>query len=114
MKDVLFLLPPAFDVDGDGPWFCPECALIEGLLANHPTLKGSLDIRYVSRFARPRAEMVALIGEAHQGCPTLACRTKPDQAPSVEVGGWHVVADPGPIARVLREKYGVPRSRADR
>jgi hypothetical protein len=114
MKDVLFLLPPAFDVEGEGPWFCPDCAPIEGLLANYPTLKGALDIRYVSRFARPRAEMVALLGEAHQGCPTLACRTRPRSVESVEANGWHVVADPGPIARALREKYGIPRSRADR
>lgn len=113
-KDILFLLPPAFPVDGEEEWFCPDCAPIEGLLATYPTLKGRLDIRYVGAFARPRGEMVALLGEAHQGCPTLACREKPKSAPSVEANGWHVVADPGPIARVLRERFGIPRSRADR
>lgn len=113
-KDVLFLLPPAFDVAGEGPWFCPDCAPIEGLLANFPLLKGALDIRYVGRFERPRREMVKMLGEAHQGCPTLACRDKPMSVASVEANGWHVVADPGPIARVLREKYAIPRSRADR
>lgn len=113
-KAILFLLPPAFDVAGEGPWFCPDCAPIEGLLASYPLLKGALDIRYVARFERPRPEMVALLGEAHQGCPTLATRVKPTSVASVEVKGWHVVADPGPIARVLRELYGIPRSRADR
>ena len=113
-KAILFLLPPAFDVAGEGPWFCPDCAPIEGLLASYPLLKGALDIRDVARFERPRPEMVALLGEAHQGCPTLASRVKPTSVASVEVKGWHVVADPGPIARVLRELYGIPRSRADR
>ena len=113
-KDILFLLPPAFEVDGDGPWFCPDCAPIEGLLASYPLLKGQLDFRYVARFARPRPEIVALLGEAHQNCPTLATRQRPGSTASVEVNGWFVVTDPGPIARVLRERYAIPRSRADR
>lgn len=115
-KDILFLLPPAFEVEGapGEVWFCPDCAPVEGLLASYPTLKGALDIRYVARFARPRAEMVALVGEAHQGCPTLLTRTKPRSVPAAEANGWFVIADPGPIARFLRERHGIPRSRADR
>ena len=113
-KDILFLLPPAFEVDGEGPWFCPDCAPVEGLLASYPTLKGALDIRYVAAFARPRAEMVALVGEAHQGCPTLLTRTPPKSVAAAQANGWFVIADPGPIARYLRERFGIPRSRADR
>ena len=119
-KDILFLLPPAFQVEGEvegaggEAWFCPDCAPIEGLLASFPMLKGALDIRYVARFARPRAEMVALVGEAHQGCPTLLTRTKPQSVAAAESSGWFVIADPGPIARYLHERHGVPRSRADR
>lgn len=115
-KDILFLLPPAFTVEGAGeePWFCPDCAPVEGLLAMFPMLKGALDIRYVARFARPRAEMVALVGEAHQGCPTLLTRRQPASVAAPQVNGWFVVADPGPIARYLRERHGLARSRADR
>jgi len=113
-KDILFLLPPAFDVDGEGPWFCPDCAPVEGLLASYPTLKGALDIRYVASFARPRAEMVALVGEAHQGCPTLLTRTRPTSVDAAQANGWFVIADPGPIARHLRERFAIPRSLADR
>lgn len=112
-KDILFLLPPSFDVDGQGPWFCPDCAPVEGLLANYPLLKGELDIRYVD-FPRPRAAMVALAGEAHQGCPTLLTRTKPEGMDTPHANGWHVIADPWPIARYLRLRYGIPRSRGDR
>lgn len=115
-KDILFLLPPAFAVDGTGDelWFCPDCAPIEGLLATCPMLKGELDIRYVARFARPRTQMVALVGEAHQGCPTLLTRRRPESVAASEANGWFVIADPGPIARHLRERFGIPRSRADR
>lgn len=112
-KDILFLLPPAFDVNGEGAWFCPDCAPVEGLLANYPLLKGALDIRYVD-FPRPRADMVALVGEAHQGCPTLLTRTKPASVEAPFANGWYVVADPWPIAKVLRERHGIPRSRGDR
>ena len=63
---------------------------------------------------RVHACVLALLGEDHQGCPTLASRVKPASVASVEANGWHIVADPGPIARVLHEKYGIPRSRADR
>jgi hypothetical protein len=30
------------------------------------------------------------------------------------VSGWYVVADAGPIARYMRERHGISRSRGDR
>jgi Protein of unknown function (DUF3088) len=112
-KDILFLLTGAFDADGSGPWFCPDCAPIEGILTYFPALKDRLDIRYVD-FPRPRLAMTALVGEAHQGCPTLLTRMRPESVDALLVSGWYVVADAEPIARYLRERYGISRSRADR
>lgn len=112
-KDILFLLTGDFAADGADHWFCPDCAPIEGLLAYYPELKGQLDIRYVD-FARPRRAMTDLVGEEHQGCPTLLTRHKPTSLEAPFVNGYHVIADPWPIARYLRERHGIPRSRGDR
>jgi Protein of unknown function (DUF3088) len=112
-KDILFLLTGDFAADGAAHWFCPDCAPVEGLLAYYPWLREHLDIRYVE-FPRPRLAMTALVGEAHQGCPTLLTRTKPASLDVPLSNGWHVVADPWPIARYLRERHGIPRSRGDR
>jgi hypothetical protein len=69
VKDTLFLLTPGFVEDGR-TYFCPICAQIEGVLAYMPTLREKVDVRYVA-FPRPRAEIVALVGEANQKCPVL-------------------------------------------
>ena len=65
-RDTLFLLKEAF-VDGGGqPYFCPDCATVNGVLSYFPALRHDLDVRYVD-FQRPRSEIVALLDEAHQG-----------------------------------------------
>lgn len=69
-RDRLYLLKPDF-LDGDkGPYFCPGCAQMLGLLEIYPTLKDVLEIRLVD-FARPRPELVELLGEENQSCPVL-------------------------------------------
>jgi hypothetical protein len=71
-KDQLFLLPAAFPdpAVGPGSFHCIECARIEGLLSYQPALRAQIDVHYISH-ARPRAALVALLGEAYQNCPTL-------------------------------------------
>jgi hypothetical protein len=82
-RDVLFLLKENFP-DGQGlPYFCPDCALITGVLAYFPALKHSLDIRY-SDFQRPRTEIAERIGTEHQGCPVLIL----DKAPPMDAVGF--------------------------
>jgi hypothetical protein len=72
--DILFLLSPGFTDsarDGEGRrYYCPDCAFLEGVLGCCPELRTKLDIRYVA-YPRPRREIVALVGEVHQGCPNL-------------------------------------------
>lgn len=111
-RDLLFLLKEDF-VDGAGaPYFCPDCAQITGVLSYFPKLRHHLDIRYVD-FARPRKEIVSLLGEQHQGCPVLIL----DQPPGMDalaymtgqVGGKSFVSGAKAIASYWSYKYGVSR-----
>lgn len=82
MRDTLFLLKHGFP-DGPGArFYCPECALISGVLHYYPQLRDSVDVRYVD-FPRPRSEVIPLVGEANQGCPVLVLG---DDASSVVEG----------------------------
>ena len=69
----LFLLKPDFQdtkrADGKS-YFCPNCAILEGILVYYPSLRDKLEIHYVD-FVRPRKVLVDLLGEANQSCPVL-------------------------------------------
>lgn len=67
MKPTLYLLLPTRD---DPPVVCSECALIEGLLVHYPAIEDAVDVKRVG-FHRPRPELIAALGEAHQGAPVL-------------------------------------------
>jgi uncharacterized damage-inducible protein DinB len=76
-RPVLFLLEPDFldpemgdPAMGEGPWYCPHCAQVEGLLAMYPQLRARLDIRRVG-FAKPRSAIVEFLGPEVQSCPML-------------------------------------------
>lgn len=111
MKDILFLLPPDFD-DGGAPWYCRECAEVRGLLAYYPQLAPHVDVRKVE-YRRPRAEMVELLGEAHQNAPTLVIgdgkRELPAHIPVKEANGRRFVDDAKAIGEYLAAAYGIGR-----
>ena len=69
-KHTLFLLNPGFFDEEDGPFFCPHSAALEGLLKYAPQLQTVLEVRRVD-FARPRPEIVALLGAENQNTPVL-------------------------------------------
>lgn len=95
--DKLFLLKPDFQdkVRNDGKfYFCPPCALIEGVLSFYPFLLDKLDIYHVD-FVRPRPAIIELIGEENQSCPVLI---QPDGA---------FINDPDKILIYLAETYGI-------
>jgi len=70
----LFLLKPDFkdpNLDrGERNYFCPHCAVIEGLLSYYPKLTEQMEVEYVE-FQRPRQSIIDLIGEENQSCPVL-------------------------------------------
>lgn len=70
MKDQLYLLKPDFMDQGTGPFFCPGCAMVAGMLSFYPLLLDKLDIHYID-FQRPRQEIVSLLGADNQGMPKL-------------------------------------------
>ena len=69
----LFLLTPNFPdkkLSESDLYFCPDCAMIEGVLSYYPQLREKVDITYVD-FETPRLPIIDLVGKDYQGCPIL-------------------------------------------
>ena len=89
-------------------FLCPDCTLIEGILALCPELTGRVAIHRIG-FARPRAAVVARIGEAHQSLPVLILaegRTSPFR--SGAAGGREFISDPKGIAAEWSRHFAIP------
>lgn len=69
-RDRLYLLKPNFADKGEGPFFCAECALVEGMLSFYPELRSKVDVTYVD-FVRPRPAIVKELGPENQSSPVL-------------------------------------------
>ena len=114
MKPKLFLLKPGFkdrNTDyGDKFYFCPQCAMIEGIIKYYPQLATLIEINYVD-FSRPRKAIVELIGEENQSCPALIIENYSDE--NVDLSNFLSSADKlftnstDFIAKYLAEKYGI-------
>lgn len=108
-KDLLFLLPPGFR-DNDRYEYCPECAEVWGLLGYFPGIREAVDIRYMS-IHRPRAEMVSLLGEAHQNCPTLVLSDGSEGSLKAAVqvtDGMRFIDNARDIGKYWAERFGTP------
>jgi len=81
VKDRLYLLRPNFQDKGDGPFFCAECALVEGMLSFYPDLRRRVDVTYVD-FVRPRPAIVKELGAEHQSAPVLVLANGATQVPA--------------------------------
>lgn len=112
MKDTLYLLAPGF-ADNDRREFCPECAEIWGVLAYFPAIKDALELCY-QPIERPRPALVALLGEAHQNCPTLILAKNTDCGPKAQVylaNGQRFLDNARDIAKYFAHLYGTPMPR---
>lgn len=111
-KDQLFLLPPAFAdrSQGPGPFFCQDCATIEGLLSYFPILRERIQVRYIE-FDKPREWLVDLLGEAHQNCPTLVAAPRVNAFSHLlqtsATTGRQFCTDPPAIIAYLTAAYGI-------
>ncbi|MBI5774123.1 MAG: DUF3088 domain-containing protein [Verrucomicrobia bacterium] len=110
--DILFLLQHDF-ADGPGaPYYCPECAQINGVLHYYPKLRHWLEVRYVD-FPRPRADIIALIGEANQSCPVLVLAGRaPANVQGVKIGehkGRQFVSGATDIGNYLSQVHNLAR-----
>lgn len=112
--DILFLLSPNFTDgarDSEGKrYYCPSCAFLEGVLHYCPELREKLDIRYID-YPRPRREIIALVGDANQGCPNLvldpANHAVVDASRFYRVGDRLHTNDTTTIVEYLAKRYGV-------
>lgn len=113
MKTKLFLLNPNFNdskSDNEGKfYYCPHCAMIEGVIKYYPQLMKMIEIHYVD-FQKPRHAIVELIGEENQSCPVLITDNKMDG--EVDLSYFNNYADKlfvnstELIARYFFEKFG--------
>lgn len=109
-RDRLYLLKPHFMDAGKGPYFCPGCAQMVGLMEFYPALKEQLEVRWLD-FPRPRPQLIDLLGEENQSCPVLVLKAAPNGLPSTPAlqqakGRWFVVgADE--IANYLAQLHGI-------
>jgi len=69
-KHTLFMLNPWFEKDGQGPYYCPDCGVVEGFLAYSPEIRNAIEIISVD-FVRPRDEIVKHLGLENQDSPVL-------------------------------------------
>ena len=106
-KPILFTLKPNL-VEGGRTYFCPDCAMVAGLLSYHSDVSAKLDVRSID-FARPRPSVVELIGAENQGCPVLVLpedSVPPAGATSRTANGRTFIAGGRDIATYLALVYG--------
>jgi hypothetical protein len=112
-KDRLYLLKPDFE-EGGARFFCPECAMVEGMLSFYPQLRDRVDVRYVA-YARPRPDIVAELGPDHQSSPCLVVADRGQAAhlaphvPLREANGHAFLDDAHLICNYLAQANGTGR-----
>ena len=108
-KDTLYLIRKDFPDNGK-TYYCPGCAEMIGLLEFYPALKEHLEVRWVE-FARPRPELVELLGGENQGCPVLVLQSAPEAPPAHlkirNARGHTFVADAREIGEFLAHVHGI-------
>lgn len=106
----LFLLKASFtdpNVDQTGTrYFCPYCALVNGVLCYYPELNEMLEVHYVD-FERPRTKIIDLVGEENQSLPILVLDKKETYHPAKSAKGNRFIDDTDEILRYLAERYGI-------
>ena len=111
-RDTLFLLAPGF-YDNERREYCPECVEMWGILSYFPAIKESVDIHY-QPIARPRADLVALLGDKNQNCPTLILA---EGSPSFEncgimqKNGHRFINNARDIGKYYAQRFGTPYPR---
>ena len=110
-QDQLFLLKPDFRDGEQGPYYCPSCATLEGVLGFYPRLRGILNVQYLD-FPRPRAAVLALLGASNQGLPVLVVADNPPADKALTgldvktAEGRRFLQSPGDIGRYLARRHG--------
>ncbi len=112
VKDKLFMLRPGFFQGSEGPFYCGDSVAVEGLLGFFPQLRSEIEVEYIDA-PRPRAAIVAMIGQENQSAPVLVLaegRKPVDEGVQVHLyGNTRFIDSPDHIRRYLSSQYGVAR-----
>ncbi|MCB2181278.1 MAG: DUF3088 domain-containing protein [Desulfobulbaceae bacterium] len=106
-KHTLFMLNPWTEANGQGPYYCPDCGVVEGFLAYSPEIRQKIEIISVN-FLRPRNEIVSQLGLENQDCPVLVLddeATTPEGARQSMSTGKKFINDAIEICNFLGENY---------
>ena len=91
-KHTLFLLTPWMEGE-KGPYYCPDCGVVEGFFHYSPEVREKIEIIHVD-FPRPRNAIVQMLGTENQNSPTLvlAENTPPPESAvqSMSTGRWFI------------------------
>ena len=101
------MLNPWQEEDGRGPYYCPDCGVVEGFLVYSPEIRDEIDIVAVD-FPRPRDEIVELLGLENQDSPVLvlADGTPPPEGARQSMStGKSFINDPLAICNFLAETF---------
>jgi len=112
MRDKAFLLAPGFE-DNDRREYCPECAELWGLLSYFPAIKESVDIAY-QPIAKPRADMVEVLGDKNQNCPTLILSGESPRYEGCGImrkNGHYFINNARDIGVYYSKRFGTPHPR---
>ncbi len=108
-KDTLFTLPAGFE-DNERTELCLESITVAGMLSSFPDIATALDIKY-QPIAKPRPDLVALLGEENQNCPTLVLAPEADAGPHAKVKttkGQRFLDNARDIAKYFAHRHGTP------
>lgn len=106
-KHILFTLSPWTEADGRGPYYCPDCAAVEGFLYYSPHIRDQIEIIHVN-FPRPRNQVADLLGEENQSCPVLVLAEDAGAVPGAKTSvatGRKFINDALAICNFLAEAY---------
>ena len=109
-KHILFMLNPWYD-DEQGPFYCPDCGVVEGFFAYSPGVKDQIKIVLVD-YQRPRKNIIEYLGEENQGSPVLVLDDDakfPEGAKKSFTTGKTFIDDANLICHYLGETFDAVR-----
>ncbi|MEZ5994220.1 MAG: DUF3088 domain-containing protein [Hyphomonadaceae bacterium] len=106
-RDTLFLIRASFEDPAlEGTWFCRDCATMEGALLANPHWAAHIEVKRMP-YPRPREQIIALLGEAHQSMPVLILAEGASTLEETSLaGGRRFLTDPKAICRYLAGAHG--------
>lgn len=107
-KPILFMLNPWVEEGHEGPFYCPDCGVVEGFFSYSPEIRNKIEIVWVA-YERPRQKVVDCLGQENQGCPVLVLDGKanaPEGARKSLTTGKPFIDDPILICDYLGRCFG--------